>query len=451
MTTDISATCLTLTSPADILAAVPYLVGFHPADSLIVVGLAQSRAKVAARWNVPMPPGTLAPLTALFQREEVSQVVVVGYGPGEAVTPAVDEATAIAAGAGVEVAEALRAHDGRYWSYVCDSATCCPPEGTPYDPRSSRVAAEATVRGLVALPDRQTLQRTIAPATGPVRLAMRRATADAIHTLRTALTTTSGGAVSAVHSVSGGAVSPMAGACGVGAGAVSDVAVPESATGVPSVSGGAVAAGACGVEARAVSVVSASDEFAGVFVAEGLARVRAALARSAAGDRLDDAEAARLGLALAVIRVRDEAWTLMDDSHIGLWKDLTRRLEPAFIPPAASLLAMAGWRAGDSTLATIALERALAIDPHYSMANLLMHALQHLLPPAVLDGRMPAPDELDAAMGEPKASWLQPLLALIEHHPEPDALQAGDLGPSAFPSDTWPSTGTPDLADEKTT
>ncbi|TXK39285.1 DUF4192 domain-containing protein [Nonomuraea sp. C10] len=436
MTTDISATCLTLTSPADILAAVPYLVGFHPADSLIVVGLAQSRAKVAARWNVPMPPGTLAPLTALFQREEVSQVVVVGYGPGEAVTPAVDEATAIAAGAGVEVAEALRAHDGRYWSYVCDSATCCPPEGTPYDPRSSRVAAEATVRGLVALPDRQTLQRTIAPATGPVRLAMRRATADAIHTLRTALTTTSGGAVSAVHPVSDGAVSAEAGAYGVEAGAVSDVAVPESASGVPRVSGGAV---------------SASDEFAGVFVAEGLARVRAALARAAAGDRLDDAEAARLGLALAVIRVRDEAWTLMDDSHIALWKDLTRRLEPAFIPPVASLLAMAGWRAGDSILATIALERALAIDPHYSMANLLMHALQHLLPPAVLDGRMPAPDELDAAMGEPRASWLQPLLALIEHHPEPDALHAGDLGPSAFPSDTGSGPGAPDLADEKTT
>lgn len=446
MTTDISATCLTLTSPADILAAVPYLVGFHPADSLIVVGLAQSRAKVAARWNVPMPPGTLAPLTALFQREEVSQVVVVGYGPGEAVTPAVDEATAIAAGAGVEVAEALRAHDGRYWSYVCDSATCCPPEGTPYDPRSSRVAAEATVRGLVALPDRQTLQRTIAPITGPVRLAMRRATAEAIHTLRTALATTSGGAAS----VSGGAVSPVAGAYGVEAGAVSDVADSGSGSGVPRVSGGAVSAGVCGVEARAVSVVSASDEFAGVFVAEGLARVRAALARAAAGDRLDDAEAARLGLDLAVIRIRDEAWTLMDDSHIALWKDLTRRLEPAFIPPVASLLAMAGWRAGDSILATIALERALAIDPHYSMANLLMHALQHLLPPAVLDGRMPAPDELDAAMGEPKASWLQPLLALAEHHPEPDALHAGDLGPSAFPSDTRPGPGDPDLADERT-
>ncbi|MGI5274559.1 DUF4192 domain-containing protein [Nonomuraea sp. CA-218870] len=356
MTTDISASCLTLTSPADILAAVPYLVGFHPADSLIVVGLARSQAKVAARWNVPVPPGALAPLVPLFEREEVTQVVIVGYGPGETVTPGVDEATATAARAGVEVAEALRAHDGRYWSYVCDSATCCPPEGTPYDPLSSRVAAEATVRGLVALPDRETLQRTIAPMSGPVRLAMRRATAEAVHDLRTAL--------AAAHD---------------------------------------------------------PDGFTADFVAQGLARVRAALARGAIGDRLDDAEAARLGLDLAVIRVRDEAWTLMDDSHIALWKDLTRRLEPAFVPPAASLLAMAAWRAGDSVLATIALERALSLDPHYSMGNLLMHALQHLLPPGVMDGRMPTPAELDAAMGEPRASWLLPVPGLSADDPEPFA------------------------------
>lgn len=378
MTTDISAACLTLTSPADILAAVPYLVGFHPADSLIVVGLAHSQAKVAARWNVPMPPGTLAPLTRLFEREQITQAVIVGYGPGEAVTPAVDEATATAAAAGVEVAEALRAHDGRYWSYVCDSATCCPPDGTPYDPLSSRVAAEATVRGLVALPDRQTLQRTVAPITGPPRQSMSRATAEAIAAFRTAA-----GALAAVSP----ADEPAAASSGIGGFA-----------GQP-----------------------AADEFAGEFVAQGLARVRAAMARAAEGDRLDDAEAARLGLDLMVIRIRDEAWTMMDDSHIPLWKDLTRRLEPAFVPPAASLLAMAAWRAGDSILATIALERALTIDPHYSMANLLMHALQHLLPPAVLDGRMPAPDELDAAMGPPRASWLLPLLTAIEHTPDPPA------------------------------
>lgn len=358
MTTNTSDPGLTLTSPADILAAVPYLVGFHPTDSLVVVGLTgRGRAQVAVRWSLPFPAGALAPLGSLFAREGVTRIVVVGYGTGERVTPAVDEARAEAAKAGVQVEEALRAHESRYWSYICDIPGCCPPQGTPYDPVASRVAAEATVRGMVALPDRRALEHTIAPATGPVRVAMRRATAEVVAEVRAGLA--------------------AAGRSGAGA-----------------------------------------DAFARDFVDRGLARVQAALAVHAGGGRIDDAEAARIGLDLAVIRVRDEAWTLMEDSHTGLWKDLMRRLEPRFAPPAATLFAMAAWLGGDSTQATIALERALAIDPGYSMANLLMHALQSLLSPGTLSGRLPTPAELDTAMGAPHAGWLLPLLALLDQEPQ---------------------------------
>ncbi|QYC43889.1 hypothetical protein Nocox_31545 [Nonomuraea coxensis DSM 45129] len=339
---------LALTSPADILAAVPYLVGFHPSASLVVVGLEHGRATMVVRWDLPLPPGTLDGLEPLFGRANVTEMVAIGYGPGESVTPAVDAVRRVAAGAGVRVGEALRAHEGRYWSYVCAVPSCCPAEGTPYDPGSSRIAAEATVHGLVALPDRETLERTLAPATGPVRLAMRRATSDAADEVKAAL-------------------------------------------------------------AAATNL----DAFTRGFVAEGLARVREALATHEEGGRLTDREAARLGLDLTLVRIRDEAWTLMHESHVGLWKDLTRRLEPRFAPPAASLLAMAAWRSGDSVLATVALERALAVDPGYSMANLLMHAVQNLLSPAILRDRMPTPAELDAAMGAAHAGWLLPLSGLL--------------------------------------
>ncbi|MGN9845555.1 DUF4192 domain-containing protein [Nonomuraea sp. H19] len=349
MTTNTSESCLTLTSPADILSAVPYLVGFHPNSSLIVIGLDGGQAKMVVRWGLPLPPGSLAPLAPLFDREGVTQAVVIGYGPGELVTPAVDEARLVAAEAGVRVSEALRAHEGRYWSYVCDLPMCCPADGTPYDPSSSQIAAEATVRGMVALPDREALEGTIAPVTGPVRMAMRRATADAIAETRARLA------------------------------AATDL-----------------------------------DAFAAQFVAEGLARIRSALTTQTEGGRLSDAEAARLGLDLTIIRVRDEGWTLMHESHVSLWKDLTRRLEPRFTPPAAALLAMAAWRAGDSVQATIALERALSIDPGYSMANLLMHALQNLLSPAIMRGRLPTPAELDAAMGAAHSGWLLPLVNLLD-------------------------------------
>ncbi|NRQ39386.1 DUF4192 domain-containing protein, partial [Nonomuraea sp. NN258] len=297
--------------------------GEHPETSLIVIGLDRAQAKVVARWNLPFPPGTLAPLARLFDREGVTEIVIVGYGPGELVTPAVDEARLLATNSEVVVGEALRAHEGRYWSYICDLPMCCPPEGRAYDPTTSQIAAEATVRGMVALPDRRALERTIAPITGPVRMAMRRTTAAAVTEIRARL-----------------------------------------------------------------AAADDTNAFAAEYVPEALARVRAALAAHLAGERLDDAEAARLGLDLSIIRVRDEAWTLMTEAHAGLWKDLTRRLEPQFSVPTASLLAMSSWLGGDSVLATISLEHALTLDPAYSMANLLMHALQNLLSPSVMRGRL---------------------------------------------------------------
>lgn len=350
-----SEPCLTLTCPTDILAAVPYLVGFHPATSLVVVGLANGRAKMVARWGLPFPPGTLNAMAPLIDREEVTDIVIVGYGPGDLVTPAVDEARNLAMATGVHVGEALRAHEGRYWSYICDVPTCCPAEGTPYDLSTSPIAAEATVHGLVALPNREALERTVAPVTGPVRTAMRKATSEAIAGFRADL-----------------------------------------------------------MAARDL------DTFARDFVADGLARVRSALEIHTGGGRLNDEEAAKLGLALAVMRVRDEAWTLMHESHAALWRDLTRRLEPRFVPPAASLLAMAAWRAGDSVQATVALERALTTDPGYSMANLLMHALHNLLSPSILRDRLPTPEELDTAMGPVSPAWLLPLINLLdEEDPDP--------------------------------
>ncbi|MFI6321770.1 DUF4192 domain-containing protein [Nonomuraea sp. NPDC050556] len=346
----VSEPTLTLASPADILAAIPYLVGFHPKDSLLVLGIDDIDLKITTRWDLPLPPGALIPLPPMLAREKVTRIIAVGYGPGQQVTPAIDRLQDLCASNGITLCEALRAHDGRYWSYVCDIPGCCPHNGTPYDPSTSAVAAEAVVRGMVALPGRDTIEATVAPATGPVRLAMRAATAQAVADLRTRL----------------------------------------NATKTP-------------------------DSLAATIVAQGIARVRTALTP---GTRLNDTEAARLGLELAVIRVRDEAWTRIDDAtqplHVTLWKDLTRRLEDRFVPPAASLLAMSAWRSGDCVLASIALERALTIDPTYSMANLLTHAMNHLLSPQLLRGRMPTPADLDRTMGTPRAVWLTPLLNILE-------------------------------------
>ncbi len=369
MTTDIPAPPapfllppgLLLSSTQDVLGAVPYLVGFHPVDSLVVIGLKgrppRSRLHLTVRWDLPLATSGVGRIVPLLAEEGIAQVIVVGYGSGTLVTPAVDLALALFRQAEITVVDALRVEDDRYWSYLCSRTDCCPVDGTPYDSRAGAVAARATVHGLVALPDRQTLERSLDPVIGSTRSAMRQVTARVTRELKGRL--------------------------------------------------------------------AGCDDPGGLateFVAEGTARVRSAIDVYASGGRLDDEEAARLGLALAVIRIRDEAWALVADdtyeAHFRLWLDLTRRLEPRFVPPAACLLGVVAWCRGDSALAGMALTRARDIDPDYSMANLLTHALHHLLPPRVLRARMPTPEELDREMGTPRMAWLLPMIALLG---EPEA------------------------------
>ncbi|KAA9380957.1 DUF4192 domain-containing protein [Microbispora cellulosiformans] len=349
---------LVLSSPADILSAVPYLVGFHPADSLVVTGSTGPEVRLTTRWDLPADPGELDRLVPLLRREAVTSAFLVGYGPGALVTPVVDEVTRLLLAGDIRVTESLRAEGGRYWSYSCGSATCCPAEGTPYDIGGSRVAATAVMHGLVALPDRGSLRRSVQPCGGT---RMRQATLRVVAALRTRLA-----ALDAATAAAG-----------------------EAATDL--------------------------DEEAARFVGEALARVRTAIELYDSGGRLGDEGAARLGLDLAVIRVRDEAWALIDDrdAHLALWRDLTRRLEPGHAAPAASLLAAAAWQRGECALAGMALERALDADPGYSMALLLRQALTHMMSPAMLHDRMPTPAELDDEMGAPRAVWLAPLRALL--------------------------------------
>ncbi|MBP2706659.1 DUF4192 domain-containing protein [Microbispora sp. RL4-1S] len=353
---------LALSSPADILAAVPYLLGFHPDDSLVVTGFTGSALRLSSRCDLPVASADLRRLIPVLRRSGVTLVMLVGYGPGPLVTPAVDEATRLLREAGFDVAEALRAEGGRYWSYSCSNAACCPAEGTPFDPAVSQVAAIAVTHGLVALPDRRSLARSVEPSGGA---AMRLAT----------------------RAVAGGLRARLARARQAG---------PDG----PDGPGG-------------------HDPLAADLVAEGLARVREAVIRYDSGGRLADEEAARLGFDLALIRIRDEAWTLLDDRdvHVALWRDMTRRLEPRYAAPAASLLAAASWQQGDCALAGLAVERALAADPGYTMALLLRQALTHMVPPETLRDRMPTTCELDDEMGPPRAAWLAPLRAWLIEDP----------------------------------
>lgn len=144
---------LLLGSTEDVLGAVPYLLGFHPTDSLVVIGITgdppRSRLHLTVRWDLPLGPGGLGRIVPLFGKEGVTQVVVAGYGSGPLVTPAVDEALTLFRRGGIVVVDALRVQDGRYWSYECSRTDCCPADGVPYERRAGAVAAEEIGRAHV--------------------------------------------------------------------------------------------------------------------------------------------------------------------------------------------------------------------------------------------------------------------------------------------------------------
>src|SRR4051812_34821336 len=152
---------LRLRQPADVLGAIPFLLGYHPEDSLVALGLSGRRYAFAARTDLPAlgAPAThlhdqVEYLTGVMLRQSADGVLLVGYGSDARVRTLTDQLAPAYERLGFQVREVLRAADGRYWSYLCSNPTCCPPEGSPYDPRSSGVAAECTVAGRTALPDR---------------------------------------------------------------------------------------------------------------------------------------------------------------------------------------------------------------------------------------------------------------------------------------------------------
>ena len=309
-----------LAGPADLLAVLPYLLGFHPTDSLVVVGLHQGRIVFCFRADLADPPDPHR-ITTMLAAQSLTGVILVGYGPAELVDPASRQVADVLAAAGQPVLDRLRTNRGRFWSATCTDTDCCPPEGRPLGDRT-RVAAEATVAGLVARPGRDDLARQVAPVTGPERVAMERATHRAEVRVQALLDT-------------------------------------------------------------APTPAAAAERM----LTEGLAAVRDAASRYATDPvtRLTDDEVAWLGVVLAATQIRDEAWLLAErdlPGHRALWTDVMRRVADDYLPAPASLTGFVCWQQGDAAVGMMALGRALAVDPSYSMALLLSQALAGGLPPS---------------------------------------------------------------------
>jgi hypothetical protein len=357
---------LRVTSPSALLAAVPLLLKFRPSMSVVIIGTRPPRntVRMTLRYDLPDPAAAdrlVQHALMLLAAQGIRVAVAVGYGPEDLVAPVA--AALLAADTDVTVAEFLRAENGLYWSYVCTDPGCCPPEGTPYTEAdaAARVAAAAHADVRV-LESREELAASVArdPASAA---AMRRLTRQAERQL---------------------------------------AGLTE--------------------QAKAADPLTASRMIA----QPGLEAVGKVIARyRGGGSPLPRAATARLAVMLRNLRVRDDAWARMDPghhaAHLRLWTDVTRLAPPGYVAAPAALLAFCAWQNGDGALANVALDRALADNPRYSMALLLREALDSGAPPELASLPM-TPEAVAAAYDELDA-------------PSREAHGSCDTGPCGHPTD----------------
>jgi hypothetical protein len=140
-------------------------------------------------------------------------------------------------------------------------------------------------------------------------------------------------------------------------------------------------------------------------ISQGRRAVREAIGVYRGGGRITSVDRlAWLAVSLIHLAVRDDAWARMVPeyrrAHLALWADIVRRADGPWLPAPASLLAFTAWQAGDGTLANIALDRALAADPEYSMALLLREILAAGVPPS--EARLPmTPEQVAESYAQP--------------------------------------------------
>lgn len=133
----------------DLLALLPYQLGYHPSESVVAVFVREGRIRLTARVDL-MPPEAAGPFAAdlrrLARRHKAEEVVLLAYSADAAPARALLVGL-VAALPRRLVREALYVDGSRWWSMTCDQA-CCPADGTPYDIEGHRLAAEAVFAGM---------------------------------------------------------------------------------------------------------------------------------------------------------------------------------------------------------------------------------------------------------------------------------------------------------------
>lgn len=166
-----------LGSPAEVAAAVPHFFGFHPDASVVVLGLSRAgqdgRAAISHGLRADLDAATRGPagfgrwMAGRLVRAGANEMLCVVYPPENGPARMSDYRRVVAGMcaplrlAGVPPLDVLFVAGGKWWSFLCDQPSCCPPEGSPVDPGPSTIAALSAYSGLAVLPSRAALAASL--------------------------------------------------------------------------------------------------------------------------------------------------------------------------------------------------------------------------------------------------------------------------------------------------
>ena len=175
-----------LASPGSVIASIPYLFGFHPDNSLVVLGVSHSAEggsfiRHGVRLDLEQVRGqertTALELAARMRDQDADIAILVAFGPRGATGAKARpdhcrklmaafraQLEAAASEERVTVVDALYSANGRWWSYMCRNNRCCPAAGTvvPADAPAALAGAFAT-RGHTVYASREALDATLDP------------------------------------------------------------------------------------------------------------------------------------------------------------------------------------------------------------------------------------------------------------------------------------------------
>lgn len=426
-----------LGSPAEVAAAIPHFFGFHPDSSIVLLGLARSRhdCRAGISHGLRVDLTSVAHGPAAFGRWAASRLVEAGANetlcviyPPEGGPARMADYRRLVAGmctplrlAGVAPLDVLFVADGRWWSFLCDSPTCCPPEGSRVESGASAIAALSAYSGLAVLPNRAALAASLEPYGGEMAERMRAACDDALSR------------IAAEHFAAEADCDPeprsetafrSGGACFPDGGLGDGTGIPFYPALEPSlVIGSSTPQGECAVDEATEGTFwdtincddPASDEsfapepgMSGAFsqrtptpptrfldfnwddVARAWQLADSLCDGQVPPDRaMTDETAGALLVALTDVRVRDYLATWCGDDRAGqavaLSVELARRAVTAEQAAAGySIAAWASWALGWGAWSRLCLERASNAMPGYALAGLIKQGLERGVGPELV-------------------------------------------------------------------